>query len=99
MASFDPDAPDRDSADYVSYLSDKIAEEEQRLKSLQDKCRITTMEEQIASLRLQYIYVYIYIYIYVYIYIYICMYVCMYLCMYVYMYIYIILYIGHQNGA
>ena len=53
MASFDPDAPDRDSADYASYLADKIDEEERRLKLLQEKCRITTMEEQLASLRLQ----------------------------------------------
>ena len=53
MASFDPDAPDRDSADYETYLSDKIEEEERRLKSLQEKCRITSLEEQLASLRLE----------------------------------------------
>ena len=37
MASFDPDAPDRDSTDYETYLADKIEEEEIKLKSLQEK--------------------------------------------------------------
>ena len=45
--------PDRDSPEYESYLADKISEEEERLKSLTEKCRITSMEEQLASLRLQ----------------------------------------------
>ena len=53
MASIDPDAPDRDSQDYESYLSSKIAEEEDRLKSLQEKYRVTSMEEQLARLCLQ----------------------------------------------
>ena len=42
----DPDpVPDRDSDAYLPYLSEKIAEEEQRLKSLQDKCRLSKMEQ------------------------------------------------------
>ena len=53
MASFDPEAPDRDSPDYQSYLVEKIDEEEQHLKSLQDKCKLTAMEEQLMQLRLQ----------------------------------------------
>ena len=53
MAAKDPDAPDCDSAQYESYLADKIEEEEERLKSLQEKCRIVSMEEQLAQLRLQ----------------------------------------------
>ena len=46
-------APDRDSPEYESYLADKISEEEERLKMLKDKCRVTQMEEQLARLRLQ----------------------------------------------
>ena len=53
MASFDPDAPDRGTVEYESYLSQKIAEEEDKLQSLKDKCRVTAMEEQLAQLRLQ----------------------------------------------
>ena len=49
----DPDAPDRDSPDYLSYLAAKISEEESRLNSFQDKSRITTMEEQLSRLQLQ----------------------------------------------
>ena len=45
--------PDRESPEYEAYLAQRIEEEEIRLKSLQDKCRITSMEEQLASLRLQ----------------------------------------------
>ena len=45
--------PDRDSPEYESYLAEKIEEEEIRLKSLQDRCRVTSMEEQLARLRLQ----------------------------------------------
>ena len=47
------DVPDRDSPHYESYLATKIEEEQNRLKMLQDKCRVTTMEEQLARLRLQ----------------------------------------------
>ena len=46
-------APARDSPQYEAYLADRIAEEEERLKSLQDKCRVTSMEEQLARLRLK----------------------------------------------
>ena len=53
MMSDDPDVPERGSAEYESYLSQKIIEEESRLKALQDKCCITEMEEQLSSLRLQ----------------------------------------------
>ena len=49
----DPDAPDRESAEYVSYLANKIEEEQERLKSLQDKCRVAAMEEQLSKLRIQ----------------------------------------------
>ena len=49
----DPDAPDRSSEDYESYLSQKIIEEESRLKDLQNKCRVTEMEQQLAKLRIQ----------------------------------------------
>ena len=47
------EVPERDSPEYASYLAEKIEEEEDRLKSLQDKFRITTMEEQLARLHLQ----------------------------------------------
>ena len=47
------DVPDRDSPEYESYLSDKIVEEERRLKLLQDKCRVTEMEQQLADLCLR----------------------------------------------
>ena len=53
MAMAEPDAPDRDSPEYESYLADKIAEEEDRLKSLQSKCRVAEMEGQLSRLRLQ----------------------------------------------
>ena len=46
-------APDRDSPQYESYLAERIEEEEERLKILKDKCRVATMEEQLARLRLQ----------------------------------------------
>ena len=45
--------PDRDSPDYMSYLATKIEEEENRLKSLQDQYRGTSMEEQLSRLRLK----------------------------------------------
>ena len=48
---FDEEAPDLDTPEYVSYLSRKIEEEEDRLKSLQDKCRVTALEEELARLR------------------------------------------------
>ena len=47
------DVPDRGSPEYEEYLADRIAEEESRLRTLKDKCRVTAMEEQLASLRLQ----------------------------------------------
>ena len=47
------DVPDRDSPQYVAYLAEQIEEEEERLKMLKDKCRVATMEEQLARLRLQ----------------------------------------------
>ena len=47
------DVPDHDSPLYAAYLAEKIEEEESRLKQLQEKCRVTSMEEQLASLRLQ----------------------------------------------
>ena len=53
MSSEEGEIPDRDSVEYLSYLSDKIAEEEGRLKALQDKSRITAMEEQLSQLRLR----------------------------------------------
>ena len=53
MASFDPNAPDREDPSYESYLADKIEEEETRLKSLQDKCRVTEMEHQLSQLRIK----------------------------------------------
>ena len=53
MAFFDPEAPDRDSPDYQSFLVENMDEEERRLKSLQDKCKLTAMEEQLMQLRLQ----------------------------------------------
>ena len=46
-------APDRDTPEYESYLAEKIAEEEERLKVLKDKCRVASMEEQLSKLRLQ----------------------------------------------
>ena len=45
--------PDRDSPEYEAYLSKLIEDEEVRLNSLKEKCRITSMEEQLARLRLQ----------------------------------------------
>ena len=53
MATADPDAPDRDTPEYEGYIARKIAEEEARLKSLQDQSRVTAMEAQLARLRLQ----------------------------------------------
>ena len=47
------DVPDRNSPDYADYLADQIEEEESRLKLLKEKCRVTTMEEQLANLRLE----------------------------------------------
>ena len=47
------DIPDSDDPRYESYLADRIAEEEDRLTMLKDKCRLTAMEQQLASLRLQ----------------------------------------------
>ena len=47
------DMPDRDSPEYASYLTGKIAEEEERLRSLQEKTRITELEQQLAELRLR----------------------------------------------
>ena len=44
MAAADPSIPERDSAEYEPYLAQKIEEEEARLKSLQDKHRIISME-------------------------------------------------------
>ena len=51
-AEANSDVPDRDSPDYVSYLADKIEEEKERLKSLQDKCRVAAMEVQLSQLRI-----------------------------------------------
>ena len=45
------DVPDHNSDEYESYLAQKIIEEEQQLKDLKDKCRVTAMEEQLARLR------------------------------------------------
>ena len=45
--------PDRDIPEYESYLAEKIAEEEEHLKTFQDKCRVSIMEEKLARLRLQ----------------------------------------------
>ena len=45
--------PDRDSPDYQDYLTEQIEEEESRLKQLKEKCCVTTMEEQLARLRLE----------------------------------------------
>ena len=45
--------PDKDTPEYESYLATRIAEEEERLQELKDKCRVTSMEEQLAKLRLQ----------------------------------------------
>ena len=45
--------PDRDTPEYEAYLSKMIEEEEVRLKTLQDKTRIASMEEQLARLKLQ----------------------------------------------
>ena len=39
-----------DSQDYLSYLSDKIAEEEDRLK---DMCRVVEKEQQLATLQIK----------------------------------------------
>ena len=78
----DPAAPERDSPEYEAYLAQKIEEEEERLKSLKDKCRIATMEEELARLRVQihiYIYIYTYTYIHTYIYIYIHIYIYIYI--------------------
>ena len=43
--------PDCDSEDYVKYLSQKITEEEECLKTLQDRCRVTEMEDQLGLLK------------------------------------------------
>ena len=53
MSSSEPDVPDRESPEYESYLAQKIEEEETRLKYLKDKCRVTSMEEELARLRIQ----------------------------------------------
>ena len=53
IASMAMSLPDRDSPEYEAYLQAKIEEEEARLKSLQDQCRVTSMEEQLARIRLQ----------------------------------------------
>ena len=44
---------ERDSPEYEHYLKNLIEEEEARLSSLKEKCRITSMEEQLARLKLQ----------------------------------------------
>ena len=43
----------RDSPDYEPYLAQKIEEEEIRLKSLQDRSRIASMEEQLVRLHIK----------------------------------------------
>ena len=53
MASVEEVIPDRDSDEYEPYLAKKIEEEEERLKQLKDKTRISEMESQLAGLRLQ----------------------------------------------
>ena len=53
MAAQDVDTPDRDSPEYLSYLKSKIEEEEDRLKYLQDQRNLTSLEDQLARLRLQ----------------------------------------------
>ena len=45
--------PEKDSPEYEVYLARLIGEEEIRLKTLQEKSRITAMEEQLSRLRLQ----------------------------------------------
>ena len=45
--------PDRDIPEYESNLAEKIAEEEEHLKTFQDKCRVSIMEVKLARLRLQ----------------------------------------------
>ena len=52
-AEMDSSIPDRDSAEYEPYLAQKILEEEERLKLLQDRTRIADMESQLARLLLQ----------------------------------------------
>ena len=52
-AEVDPSVPDRDSAEYEPYLAQKILDEEDKLKRLQDRSRISEMEAQLARLRLQ----------------------------------------------
>ena len=52
-ASMAMSIPDRDTPEYEAYLSLQISEEEDRLKSLKDQCRVTSLEEQLARLRLQ----------------------------------------------
>ena len=53
MASRDPDIPERGTPEYEIYLARKIEEEEARLKDLKDKCRVSSMEEQLSQLRIQ----------------------------------------------
>ena len=50
MATSGAAVPDRDTPECEAYLAEKIAEEEDRFK---DKCRVASMEEQLARLRLQ----------------------------------------------
>ena len=64
-------APAHDSPQYEAFLQEKNAEVVERLKTLQDRCRVTPMEEQLARLHNIYIHIYTYIYIYIYTYIYI----------------------------
>ena len=37
----------------MDYLAEQISAEEDKLKQLKEKCHVTTMEEQLARLRLQ----------------------------------------------
>ena len=52
MAMAQSDIPERGTPEYAEYLANQIAEED-RLVELKEKCRITSLEEQLASLRLQ----------------------------------------------
>ena len=53
MALSSPLPPDRDTPEYLEYLAKKISEEEERLHSLQNKCKVVEMEEQLSRLRIK----------------------------------------------
>ena len=53
MASGDSTPDHSDSVAYKAFLSQQIADEEERLKDLQEECRVTEMEAQLKRLRLQ----------------------------------------------